>query len=980
MTDTPRQAVAVEFRILGPVEVSVRGSRRALGGARQQRLLALLLLHAGETVTGDAVVDALWDSDPPDTARRQVHNAIAALRRALGDAKSLLVTDSAGYRIERSGARIDAEEFQAAVDAATRRRDCGDLDGAVESLTTALEQWRGPALDGLNSTVLAGAAARLDEQRLLAHLLLVDCRLDRGEAAALVPELNELVAAHPLHEGVHRRLMLALYRAGRQADALAAYDRVRLVFSDELGLEPGSDLQDLHQRILRAEAAPAPSGTALDAAPAPSGTPLGAAPAPMTLPYTVADFTGRAAEVTTLIRQGGSQATRPGMAITVLSGMAGVGKTTLALRAAHSVAADYPDGSLFLDLQGHTPGAHPLDPDAALDILLRTLGVPPEHIPEPGPLRVGRWRSQVADRRLLLVLDNVRDAAQIRPLIPGGADAWVVATSRRSLTTLEGATTVAVDVLPPREAEALFRQVAGEDRVFGEEELLRVVVDLCGRLPLALRIAAARLRGGPRWTVGKLVERLRGQRRRLTELAVDDLSVQAAFALSYEELDGAARSAFRRLGVHPGAHFGLHAAAALLGVGSAAAEDALERLVAASLLSEEVPGRYRLHDLLRDYARDLVDREEPGERAAAWGRLTDYYLALGRACEALLDPGLELAEPGLEWPVELPRLGTAEDVRAVMAVEHRNFVALVAAGESAPTARSAVLATTLGVCLLRHGHAGDAVGVFRRGLAAAAARGRPGEQAALHRHLGLAHLALGRFDEAVGELERGLVVAGGLGDPLAEGRLLGNLAIVRMRQGDDAAAEEHLRRAWALLHEDGAARDRAAVLGNLGLVLTRTGRYAEAAAHHHQALAISVELGNQRLEGSNLINVGWNALLSGDAAAAREHLTRSLKLAREIGARGDEARSLSLLAECLLAAGESDGALVHGRAALAVARQIANPDVEGRALDVLGRVHEERGEPDRAEECFRALLEVAATTGQEFRATLARDGLRRLRG
>ncbi|WP_156757310.1 AfsR/SARP family transcriptional regulator [Actinokineospora pegani] len=959
-------SASVEFRILGPVEVLVDGQRQPLGGARQQRLLALLLLHVGETVTPQAVLDALWDQDPPATARRQVHNAVAALRRGLCGARSLLTTDSAGYRIERWGGRIDAEDFEAAVELARERRSAGDLDTAVDLLGAALGRWRGPALDGVDGLVFTGPAARLDQARLVARQVLLDCRLERGEAAVLLPELNELVAAHPLDEGVHRRLMLALYRAGRQAEALAAYDRVRRAFADELGLEPSADLSDLHESILRAEAGPIGGGATIDSP-----------RAPMTLPYAVADFTGRDAEVAALLRPRGPRV-GPGSAITVLSGMAGVGKTTLAVRAAHAVADDFPDGRIFLDLQGHTPGAAPLDPDTALAILLRTVGVPSEQIPEAGPLRVGRWRSQLAGRRALLVLDNAHDAAQVRPLIPGGQGTWVLATSRHTLASLEGAETVPVSVLPRGDGEALLLRVAGAERVRGQESLLPVVVDLCGGLPLAVRIAAARLRASPRWRLADLVRRLRAQRRRLAELSVDDLSVQAAFAVSYEGMDDAGRVAFRRLGAHPGPHLGVHAAAALFDLDVAAAEDALDRLVDASLLLNDGPGRHRVHDLLRDYARELLERDEPDGEAAARHRLTDYYLALGRAAEALLDPGLELAEPGLTRPVELPRLASAEDVRAVMTTEHRNLVAVVGADATAPTPRSAVLAATLGTCLQRHGHAEEAVEVFGRGLAAGL--GTAGERAALHRHLGVALLGLGRFDDAEAEVRRGLSVARAAADPVAEGRLLGNLAIIGMRRGDDAAAEEHLRRAGDLLGADGTARDRAAVLGNLGLLLTRTGRHTEAAEHHRRALAINVELGNQRLQTSGLINTGWNDLLRGDLASAREHLVRALKHSRESGARDDEARALSLLADCLLRAGEPGDALALGSEALRLARAITSPDIEGRSLDVLGRVHEELGEPDRAEECFRDLLALADAGGQPFRADLAREGLDRLRG
>ncbi|UJW31188.1 tetratricopeptide repeat protein [Saccharothrix sp. AJ9571] len=953
---------AVEFRILGPVSVLIDGRRCELGGPRQDRLLALLVLRDGETVTGEAVVDALWGDDPPDTARRQVHNAIAALRRGLGPARARLVTESAGYRIELENCLVDAREFDHGFTEARELHAAADLDGAAARLTAALDLWRGPALEGLEGHVFTTAAARLDEHRLLARQLLLDCRLDLGEAAAVVPELYELVAEHPLREALHTRLLLALYRSGRQADALTAYQRARQTFDEELGVEPGEALRELHQQILRAEVPPTPSAPESEVASGPS-----------TLPYAVTDFTGRDDEVTELTKHSGTRG--PGVSITVLAGMAGVGKTTLAVRAAHSVAVHYPGGRIFLDLQGHTPGARPLDPDTALEILLRTTGTPSDQIPEPGPLRVSRWRSQVADRRLLLVFDNVRDAAQIRPLIPSGRGSWVMATSRSKLSALEGATRLELDVLPAPEAEALFRRVAGEEHRTADAELVAAVTELCGRLPLALRIAAARLRDASRDELAGLVERLRAHRQRLAELAVDDVSVQAAFAVSYDDLAPAGRRAFALLGLHPGPDLGVHAAAALFDLTVAETEPVLERLVNSSLLARGEHRRYRLHDLLRDYAGQLAERLDPAERTAAGERLGHFYLALGRAGEALLDPGLELVEPGLDQVPELPRLATAEDVRRVIDDEHRAFLpVLTAAGTGS---RAVVLAVTLGTCLLRHGHAAAAAEAFETGLSAAESRGDAEEQATLLRHLGVVSMALGRFGEAVAELERGLALTT---DPLTEGRLHGNLGIVHMRQGDDPGAERHLRRAHALLHRDGTARDQAAILGNLGLVLTRRERYAEAAEHHRRALAVNAGLGNVRLETSSLVNVGWNALLGGDADGAREPLTRALKLSREMGAKGDEARSLSMLAECFLRTGEADAAFDQADTALLLAREIANPDVEARALEVLGRVHERRGDRGQAEHCYRELLAVATASGQDFRVALAHEGLTRLRG
>ncbi|WP_165777442.1 AfsR/SARP family transcriptional regulator [Amycolatopsis antarctica] len=961
--------------LLGPFEVRIDDRRCPLGGSRQEKLLATLFLSAGDTVTTAALIDALWGDRPPDTARRQIHNAIAALRRSLDEFRTIVRTERDGYRLDAGDSVVDADRFARTVEAARADRAAGDPDAAIEKLSAGLALWRGRALQGMTGQNVEAAAARLDEQRLAARELLIECRLDRGESNAVVPEVTELVAVHPFWDSFRRQLIVALHRAGRQAEALHAYERARVFLADELGMSPGEELRELHSTILRSDspdAAPRPE----PAAPAPAESPARPdAPAPrFFLPYAVADFTGRTAEVGRLVTMAEST-DDPAVVITAMNGMAGIGKTTIAVRVAHLVARDYPDGQLFIDLHGYTPGQRPLDPANALDVLLRTLGVPPEQIPDGVQSRAGAWRSALAGRRMLVVLDNAKNAEQVRPLLPGAPGVRVLVTSRHRLSTLEGTTSFSIDLMPPAEAADLFRRVAGPDRT--DADSAARVVELCGHLPLAIRIAAARFRNHARWTVEHLIERLRDERRRLTELSSEDRSVMAAFAVSYGHLDAPEQRAFRFLSLHPGADFEVYGASALLGVGADDAERLLENLLDANLLSQHAVDRYHFHDLLRQYARATAERDEPAaSRREAVLRLAEHYLALGRAGERIV--GAAGTADGL--PGEgLPELRSGENVREVVDAEQRNFSAIIRhAAENGLHEQTWRLVAVLCPALLRHGQVEDTVACYRIGLAAAKESGDRDGMTVLYRNLSTTYVGLGRFDEALDALGDGLAIERERGDSQGAGRMLGNIAIVHMRQGQYEEALTHLDRSRELLYDNGTARDRAAILGNLGVVHSKLGRYGEAARYHREALAINTEQGNRAFEVSGLVNVGWTCTLAGELDTAADHLRRALELSREVGAREDEARSLYLLADCLLRGGEPERALEHCREGLVLAREIANPDIEGHALDVLGRIHERLGDLDAAGGCFDRLIRLSGRTGQNFKEAFAYDGLGRI--
>ncbi|HKS48446.1 MAG TPA: BTAD domain-containing putative transcriptional regulator [Amycolatopsis sp.] len=594
------------FQLLGALKVQRDGNRVDLGGLRQQRLLAMLLLDANRVVSANRLIDAMWDDEPPVTARRQLHNAVAAIRRSFAAAKSIVVNDGPGYRIQVEAQDIDARRFttlvsRASVTAAERR-----TAAAVELLEEALSLWEGPALSGLNSPVLDIAAATLEEKRLSATEQLLALRLDGGAAAALVPQLGELVSEHPLREETRRLLILALHGSGRKAEALNVYEQGRRLLREEIGVDPSAALRQLYDRILRDDL-PQPRSR-----PEPGGPVSGGGGQPADhggtgvkrsfLPYDTAHFTGRTGDLRSLTTP---SPTGTALGIVVIDGMAGVGKTTLAVRLAHQLAHRYPEGHLFVDLNGDLPGHEPLAPDAALERLLLDFGLPPARIPRDGRQLAARWRAEVAERRILVVLDNAVDAKQVRPLLPGTGKALVIITSRRRLVGLDGVTSRSLDVFSPEDAVALFTRIAGADRTKDRPHVVAEIVALCGYLPLAISIAASRFHNRPAWSLEHMVFRLRDERGRLAELSHGDRSVMAAFETSYRNLSPELRRLFCVLsfGTHPCTEFDASAVAAMTNMPVTEADRLLEELFDAHMLGQHTAGHYHFQELLRAYAR-----------------------------------------------------------------------------------------------------------------------------------------------------------------------------------------------------------------------------------------------------------------------------------------------------------------------------------------------------------------------------------------
>lgn len=597
------------FNVLGPVEVRFDGGRVQFG-RKPAQVLVLLLLHANSWVTLDALVDALWEGSAPVSADRNVKTYVWQLRHRLPAAAGgpRIESRPGGYRIVAEAAELDALAFAALAGEGRQALAGGDPGLARERFAAALRLWRGVPYAELPCDAARIAAAGLTELRWELLQRLADTLLGLGEHAEAVTLLRPLTAEEPLREAVWTALVRALHRSGRRGEALAAYREARRLLRDELGVDPGAELREAHRQLL-AGGDPPPSG--LRPAP-PRGT--------NSLPRAVPDFTGRAAEQAALrsLAAGAARTVR----VALVDGMPGAGKTALAVHVAHQLAGSYPDAQLYVDLRGHSATAPPLDPAEALAGLLRTLDGPAAGLPEGLEERAARWRSALADRRVLLVLDDAASAAQVRPLLPGDGRSLVLVTSRARLAGLDGVAGVSLGMLPERDALQLLGTAVGDARVERERAAATEVVRLSAGLPAAIRIIAAWLRRRPAWSVGLLADWLAADPGRLTGLRAEDRSLAALFAGSYERLAPDARRLFRLLGLVGRRDVDAGAVAALAGIDAAGAESILEDLLDRHLLVQQVPGAYGLHPLLTDYAGQLAAAEEPAaERRAALGRL-----------------------------------------------------------------------------------------------------------------------------------------------------------------------------------------------------------------------------------------------------------------------------------------------------------------------------------------------------------------------
>jgi DNA-binding SARP family transcriptional activator/Tfp pilus assembly protein PilF len=997
-----------EFKLLGPLEARHGGVPIPIRAAKQRVLLAALLVDANRPVSNGELFRRLWGGNWPAGARATLHSYVMRLRRVLSadGASAPIMTEPDGYRIVVADDALDLLRFQALLREAAGPAASADPEFRAALLAQALGLWNGDPLSNVASETLHRQAAPVwAEQRLTALELRIDADLEAGRGPELLPELRELTTRHPLRERFHAQLMLAYYRAQRQAEALAAYQDARRLLADELGTDPGPALRHLHQQILTADPAlTRPGWSALSGAAPPAADDAARKPdepaistpphpTPRELPADIADFTGRSEQVGRIVDLLTSTATAPtatahavgatAAPVLVICGPGGIGKTTLAVHAAHLLREHFPDGQLYACLHGVDPT--PLTPGEALARFLRSLGIRDQDMPIDEDERGTLYRSLLADRSVLITLDNARDAAQVRPLLPGGAGCAVLATSRDQLAGLDGAQRLDLDVLDPGEALSLLTRSIGADRTSAEPQATDAVLAACAGLPLAIRIAAARLVSRPDWTLAAYAGLLADRHRRLDELRSGDRAIRAGFEVSYAALPAPVRAddpdaarAFRLLSLAEGADLSLPAGAALLGQPSQTASEAVGALVQAQLLQSSDAGRYRYHDLLRLYASELADRHETqAERAAAVERVLTWYARAASAAMDVLHPYERHRRPSGMAPADpAPPIHDQETARAWLTAEHAN---LLAAAEQAARHGLPALTVNLSMILTRHlvstGRHNDALVLHGHALAAARRAADVYGQGRALGALGLTHWWLGRNREAADELGSALALFREHGDRADEGSTLMHLGLVYRSLGRYPQAQEHYLGALAIARETGNVPSQANALGNLGNLYRRVGRYEEADDALHQALSLQREVGSYVNECIVLLGLGGVYTRLGRHDEALDYIQSALDLAREHGDRTGELQALDSLAAIELDTGRLQPALDHLRTALALAAESGSSAMDGMVLITYGRALTALGEPAAAVKQHERALAVARETGDDYHQAVAIEGI-----
>ena len=966
----------MRFEILGPMRISDGGESRPVAGTRQRILLAALLSRANQPMPAEQLAEFVWDGAPPDRAVPTLRTYVARLRQSLGpQAAARVLTRDLGYLVEVAPDEVDALAFEALCAETASLTHADDWAATAATAAKALALWRGaPLIDVPGQALRDVWLPRLEQQRVQVMEWQAEAELQLGHHEQLIPRLRGLTDQYPLRERFHAQLMLALARAGRQAESLTAYQQARRVLVDDLGIEPGPELRTLHERILDGDVDPAPLPDGVPREPEPVRT------VPRQLPVAVRHFTGRQAELDTLTRlldeAGASGGT---VVISAIDGMAGIGKTALAVHVAHRLAEKFPDGQLFLDLRGYTQGQQPRTANEALTWLLRCLGVPPERIPTDAEQAAALYRQRLADTRTLIVLDNAATEAQVRPLLPGTGSCLVLVTSRRRLRALDDAHSMSLDLLSPSNAVALLHAVAGPGRIPAEDPQLDEVVELCGYLPLALRIAAALLRHRPAWPLEHLAGRLRDQQQRVTALSDGERELAAVFDLSYASLDAPHRLLWRRLGLVPGSALDAYAAAALTQTDPASAAMVLEDLVDHNLLTGHTPGRYRLHDLLRAHACGLAETEPAAEREAAVHRLLHYYAHTAQSASIPIARNPRSAPDG-PAPAHAPALTGPEAARAWLHTEHPSLEAAFSyAHTHGLGAEMTALAAGLAEILHTDGPFTRALEIHRTAAETAERLNRPAAHANALTDLGRVQQVTGDYPGAGDAAARALEIYRALGHRLGEATALTDLGRVRYRTGDFVGAGEALTRALEIFRALGHRLGEANALNGLGRVRYLAGDYPEADGSYTRALEIYRALGNRHGEAGVLTDLGRVRYLAGDYSGAGDSYTRALGIYRALGNRHGEAGALTDLGRVRFMTGDYPGADDVVSHAVEIYRALGHRLGEANALPDLGRIRYMTGDFPGAVEALTRALEISRVLGHRLSEAYALTELGRVR-
>ncbi|MGW3494379.1 AfsR/SARP family transcriptional regulator [Streptomyces sp. NPDC001020] len=919
----------VELRVLGEVEVRVDGHRLDLGPARQQRVLAALLLEADQVVTVDELVDRVWGDRSPQRARSTLYSYLSRLRHVLGTQvqEVRIARRSGGYVLTVAATAVDLYRFRGLAATARTAAHAGDEDGAARLFEDALAIWQGDVCPGMDTPWFHSQREAARVEHLATVLDWGDLQLRRGCHAELVGVLAALTESHSLDERLVGQLMLALYRVGRPADALNHYEDLRRRLAEELGIDPAPPLRKLHQQILISDPRLAP--------PARSTTPdpVQAPPThPRQLPALPPLLMGREEELAHLDKLLAPQGepysgTVP---IAAICGTGGVGKTSLALRWAHSRQERFPDGQLFAALQGFTPSGEPADPYAVMRGFLEALGADTGSLPATPQAQAALYRSLTAGRRLLVVLDNARDTEQVAPLLPGSADCTVLITSRHQLPGLaasHGAVQLTLETLGLAEARNLLVRRLGADRLAAEPAAATELLHHCAGLPIAISVLAARLTTNPILTLTALAAELREATTPLDALETGEESsgIRVVFASSYRALDADSARVFRQLAQAPGADISLAAAASLTALPLPRLRTRLHRLQAHHLVQERVPGRFTCHDLLRAYALEVTETDAPADEAdAALTRVLDHYAHTAYAADRLLLPyrdPLPSASPA--DGTRLEELADADRAMTWFANEHTVLMAAVShavrTGHDVQAWRTAWAITTF---LARRSWWADVTAAHSTAFAAAVRLGDPTAQAESHRALAWACTETGRFAEAHQELARALALSEANGNVPSAAYTHLALGWLYEREGDSRAALRHDQQAVDLFTSAGHLPGLAGALNAVAWDHAHLGDYAASVHRGEEALAIQRELGDVRGQASTWDTLGYAYHQLGEYAKAVDCYQHGLDLNRALHHRYNEALALAHLGETYRALGAVESARGALREALDIHLEI----------------------------------------------------------
>lgn len=960
----------MEFRVLGPIELWSAGQQCDLGPTRVRSVLAILTLTPRTLVPTDVLIDRVWDTRPPAKARESLSVYVTrlrgSLRQAIGESVRLTGRDS-GYELDVDPDTIDLHQFRRLRRKADTSAANGDADHAALLLREADGLWHGQAFAGIRGDWMARMRDSLEEERRAAILKRIECELELGRDADLVGELHHLLAQYPLDEAFIAHQMTALYGSGRPGEALSLYRDTRSRLIEEEGTEPGPLLSELHQRILRHDPQLAVRAT---------GPGQGRIPRPDTLPPGTSEFVGRSEELELLTREDGETPQ-----VSVIEGLAGVGKTALALQAARAMAGQYPDGTFYLNLHTHDPGHPSLDAAEAQHRLLRMLTAPATQIPDSPGERAALLRAQLSRRRAVVILDDADAGDQIRPLLPGAGQCLILITTRRKLPGLEGARALTLGALSIDDAITLFQRIAGHDTSPEDgdaEGEAAMAVELCGRLPLAIQLAAGRLAQDDPARLGDLVEELADSAARSAGPGSASPEVMSALDLAYRSLEPAHQRFFRRLGLCPGAHISPPAAAALGGGTLAEAEEALAALLEHHLLVPAPAGQFRFHDLIRGYAaRRAAQEDSRAEQRQAVGRLLDYYLRAADQADQVLHPFRR------RTPVPRPRpaaasaaLSTQQDAAGWLESEWHNILqAAQYAARHEWKKQCADLTHALAGFMEIRAYWDEAIAAHTLALQAGRDLADPARTARAALELSEVSQQTGRYEVALPLAEEAAEIYRSLADRRGEAHAFDQIGMAHLRAGRSREALAYFQEARILYRYIADQYGVAATLSHSGIASWQLGRYPDALAQLDEALSVYRDVSDRRGEAKTLNNLGRMQLYLGYHRDALKGYQKSLEIFTQIGGPQNEAILYHNIGAVYHYKGSYEDALTAYGRGLAIYHDIGDLFNEAGVLNEIGAVYQSAERYDEALICHEKAQSVAEEIGNLNQQATALRGI-----